>query len=35
VRMGSVHRAADTLPVCILLYLRKNYFCVIKEKKSS
>lgn len=34
-RMGSVHRAADTLPGHILLYLRKNYFCVIKDKTSS
>lgn len=35
VKMSSVHRAADTLPVHILLYPRKNYFCVIKDKNSS
>lgn len=34
-RMGSVHRAADTLPVHILLYPGKKYFCVIKDKNSS
>ena len=34
-RMSSVPRAADTLPVHILLYPKKNYFCVIKDKTSS
>lgn len=34
-RTVSVHGAADTLPVHIWLYLRKSYFCVIKDKNSS
>lgn len=34
-RTGSVHRAAGTLLAHKLLYPRKNYFCVIKDKNLS